>query len=376
LQWGEQSVKRVVAPCITAVVLLAMALPVASAAPARLLWTAQHSPTAADLADISCASPSDCLAVGSHATIVKTENRGRSWAAVSTPYGKAHPAASFVSVRCPAIGVCWVLAAPNVVLRTIDAGRTWQAHTFALRVLQDGYYVSGLTRLACPTRQICYATAPPLDYLSTYFARSAVVFKTSDGNRTWQYLGIPLSVPCPGGSCPSQERPGLQYEGVGYVLQWISCQSALSCRAGGDTFIGSHQGFAGAVIRTDNGGRTWTLMHSGLDANVGTCPTTSICTGVFYQPDSPNHDIDLMRSTDGGLSWSSTSISTALTSIACAGPTFCELAGPHGALAMAIARRVFVQRSPTRRDLSAVACPRMDACYAVGAGGTILARTR
>jgi photosystem II stability/assembly factor-like uncharacterized protein len=270
--------------------------------------------------------------------------------------------------------VCSVLAAPNVVLRTVDAGRIWQAHTFPLRVLRDGYYVSGLTRLACPTRQVCYAVGWPLDYYTTYFARSAAVFKTSDGNRTWQQLGIPLSVPCPSGSCPSQERPGLQYESVGYVLQWISCESAQRCRAGGDTFIGSHQGFASAVIPTDNGGRTWTLMHAGLDANIGTCPTTSSCTGVFYQPDSPNHDTYLIRSTDGGLSWNSKRISTVLTAIACAGPTFCELAGPRGALAMGIGLQLFVQRSPTRRDLAAVACPRIDACYAVGAGGTVLAR--
>ena len=138
--------------------------------------------------------------------------------------------------------------------------------------------------------------------------------------------------------------------------------------------MGSHEGFSSAVIRTDDGGRTWTLVHSNFDANIGTCPTTSICTGVFYQPDSPNHDIYLMRSTDGGLSWSSKSISPVLTSIACNGPTFCELAGPRGALAMAIGSQLFVQRSPTRRDLAAVACPRIGACYAVGAGGTVLAR--
>ena len=202
---------------------------------------------------------------------------------------------------------------------------------------------------------------------------SSAIFKTSDGNRTWQQLGIPLSVPCPG-SCPSQQSPGVSYEVVGYELQWISCQSARSCRAGGDTFIGSHQGFASAVIRTDNGGRTWTLVHSGIDVTIGTCPNPSICTGVFYQPDSPNHDIYLMRSTDGGLSWSWKLIFIVLTSIACVGPTFCALAGPHGAVATAGALQRSVQRSPTHRDLAAVACPGVSACYAVGKGGTVLAR--
>src|SRR5579884_1800733 len=152
--------KCIVTAFVTTLVIVSAGavLPVASAAPAHRqpLWTRQHSPTASDLVDISCASTSECFAVGAHATIIKTENGGRSWTTVSTPYGNAHPAASFVSVRCPATGVCSVLAAPNVVLRTADDGRTWQAHTFfSLRVLHQGYHLSGLTRLACPTRQVC-----------------------------------------------------------------------------------------------------------------------------------------------------------------------------------------------------------------------------
>jgi hypothetical protein len=53
-----------------------------------------------------------------------------------------------------------------------------------------------------------------------------------------------------------------------------------------------------------------------------------------------------------------------------------ELAGPHGELAMAVEMSLSVQASPISRDLKAVACPRVSACNAVGASGTILARRR
>lgn len=102
---------------------------------------------------------------------------------------------------------------------------------------------------------------------STWFTHSAAILQTGDGGKSWRRLAIPPSVICPGDCGPTHQR-------VGYGLQWISCQSDKSCRAGGDTFIGSHEGFSSAIIRSDTAGRTWTLVRSGFDANIGTCPTT------------------------------------------------------------------------------------------------------
>jgi hypothetical protein len=107
---------------------------------------------------------------------------------------------------------------------------------------------------------------------------------------------------------------------------------------------------------------------------MATCPTTSICTGVFYQPFTPNVGPYLHRTTNGGSSWSTKDMTAILTSIACSGTSFCELAGPRGKLAMTVGMSLSMQASPTARDLTAVACPRVSACYAVGAKGTILAR--
>jgi photosystem II stability/assembly factor-like uncharacterized protein len=323
-------------------------------------WGLQKSHTSADLADISCSSVSACVAVGANATIVKTTNAGKTWTLVSNQYSVVHPSTVFSSVRCPATGVCSVLAPPDTVLRTLDGGKTWRASTIPLSPL-----LAGITWLACPTRMVCFATASPGGSTFTWFTHSAAIFETSDGSRSWQRLQIPSRVPCPG-DCGEPT--------VGYDLQWISCQNAQSCRAGGDTFIGSHEGYASAVLRTANGGATWQLVHHSFDANIGTCPTVSICSGIFYQPQTPNVGPYLTRTTDAGTTWTSKSIHPVFTAIACSGKSFCQLVGPSGRVAMATGMKLTPEISPTTRNLNAVACPRAGVCYAVGQHGTIVAR--
>jgi photosynthesis system II assembly factor YCF48-like protein len=327
-------------------------------------WVLQRSNTAADLYDISCSSASECVAIGG-ATMLRTVNGGKTWRRVAVPYTRVDPIVGDLrAIRCPAPGVCSMVAGKDLVLRTSNGGQTWQTRHVSLSP-----QLAGLNHLACPTRLVCFATASPSGPSGTWFNHSAAVFKTGDTGRTWRRLSIPPSVICPG-DC------GSTHPTVGYDLQWISCQNAASCRAGGDTFIGSHEGYAGAVIRTDDGGRSWQLVHQGFDPNIATCPTRLVCTGVFYLPNSPNQTPALERSVDGGKTWTNRRVRVAVAAIACTGSTFCELAGPHGALAMSIDARLFTQASPAAGDLNSVACPRMGACYAVGTNGTILARKR
>lgn len=359
--WEQQLRFFVVASIIASLTVSGLPSSVRAGGPSRNggRWVVQHSPVTTNLANISCASASECVAVGASATMIRTVNAGTTWKSLSSPYGRTHPSASFTSVRCPVPGVCSVLAVPNVILHTTDGGRTWNKHTITLPST-----LSQLGHLACPTRDVCFVTASPSGNTFSWFTHSSAIFKTADGNKTWQRLTTHAFVPCPG-DCNNLP--------VGFDLQWISCQNGQSCRAGGDSFIGSHEGYASGVLRTDNGGATWKLVNQNIfGPNYGTCPTVSVCTGVYYEPQTPTYGPDLDRSTDGGRKWTVKPIKPVLTSIACTGSSFCELAGPHGKLAMAIGLILTQQASPTTRDLNAVACPTVHACYAVGAAGTTL----
>lgn len=306
-----------------------------------------------------------CVAVGANAAIIRTINGGKTWTSVQSSYGSTNPSTPFVSVRCPVASVCSIIAGPNVVLHTTNGGQTWQAQTIALPVP-----LSRLGHLACPTRGVCFATAPSPS-ADLWYGHPAALFTISHAKKTWRRLAIPSSLPCPG-DCQANHPT------VGLPLQWISCQTAQNCVAGGITFVGAgHNGYAAAVIRTSNGGATWRLVNQGFIPNIATCPTTSICTGIFYEPRSPTHGPFLQRSIDGGKTWSPwgpTPTLRVLTAIACSGKTFCGLAGPHGRVATARGLTLAPETSPTTRNLSAVACPKPGTCYAVGAVGTILAR--
>lgn len=320
-------------------------------------WTLQNSHVTANLLDVSCSSPLQCMAVGARSVVITTTDGGRTWKRAVTAYGTA----VFTGVRCPAAGVCNVLDPPNTILRTTNFGRSWGEITIPLTS-----QFSGLGKLACPTRPVCFVTASPSGNPFTWYTHSAAIFKTSTGGNFWQREPIPSRVTCPG-SCGPQRV-------IGYDLQWISCQSAQSCRAGGSTFIGSHEGWASGVLRTDNGGTSWGLANSNSAPDIATCPTTSVCTGIYYQPTTPNGGPYFQRSTNSGAGWTIKSISTVFSAIACAGPSFCALAGPHGKLATALKMQISPQTSPTTHDLSAIACPRQNTCYAVGAHGTIVVR--
>lgn len=254
-----------------------------------------------------------------------------------------------------------MIDSPNIVVRTADGGKTWQQHKIMLPAT-----LSGLGHIACPSKKVCFVTASPSGNTETWFTHSAAIYRTSDGGQSWNQLRIAARVPCTG-DCATR---------VGYDLQWISCQSEQACRAGGSTFIGSHEGFANAVIATRNGGQTWALVSTLFVPNIATCPTTKVCTGVFNEPTSPDTSNSLLDSGDGGHTWNRILMHSPLTAIACSGSDFCELGGLHGTLAMSLDGNLLPQRSPTTQNLNAMACPRSTSCFAVGDKGTIVARLK
>ncbi len=346
----KQRTALALAPVVAALVCIPLhAAPVRAATSPH--WVKQRSGTVRRLNAISCPTRRDCFAAGNHGMILRTRNAGRKWRSLLNP--ATGTGRALVAVRCPVPSVCAVVAPPNQILRTVDGGGTWRTISFTLPA-----GIKSLGAIACPTRPVCYVLGRPQNFVN----HASAIFKTANGGKSWVQESVPTNIPCVG-DCST----------VGYELSWISCQGPKSCLSGGSQFIDSHEGYSSLTLATTNGA-LWGLRNKQQGPDAAACPTASTCTGICWQPGSVDPGPDLMRTTSGGTTWSFRAITPVYRAVACAGPTFCELAGSNGALGLATGSSVAAQKSPTSQTLFGVACPRKRACYAVGNGGVILAR--
>jgi photosystem II stability/assembly factor-like uncharacterized protein len=137
-------------------------------------------------------------------------------------------------------------------------------------------------------------------------------------------------------------RPGPQ----GNDLHSIACASAATCVAVGD---------AGTLLRTSDGGSTWSLSatHLGENLNGVACPTAMMCIAV-------GDGGTLFTSTDGGGTWryQSGAPRVTLSAVACLTATACVAVGDGGAITRTTDGGVTWQgpTSPTTLDLTSVWC--------------------
>jgi hypothetical protein len=101
-------------------------------------------------------------------------------------------------------------------------------------------------------------------------------------------------------------------------------------------------GIDGTVLATADGGDTWTSRPTGTDWDLAgiTCPTSNVCLAV-------GHGGTILATADGGISWAGRSSATS--------PWMRSLKCPDGSSC-----------------LTAIACPTVSHCLAVGINGTVL----
>jgi photosystem II stability/assembly factor-like uncharacterized protein len=356
-----------------------------TSAPASL-WEVQGSGTQQALYGISCFDALRCKAVGAGGTLLYTKNGGSTWRAQHNPLGGS--STILYRITCVGQSTCYVIGRPDLILVTHNGGVTWSTHRIPLPgstgQLTDSNCVSGqvfdlrgrlalcrlgLLDLSCINTRICYvvATVRVQGQIGTL---GAAVYLTSDGGSTWIKQRIPATAPCSGDCGP----PGAR---VPYPLEWISCGLGLPCRAGGSTFIGSHEGYATLTIKAEKPGAPWTpVSASGFEPapDSAVCPTATRCYGVWTtSPFAPGNLIWL--STDGGRTWTGVSSGSPRlrNAIACPGARTCYSVGNQGTITTSMNGGPFVaQRSGTSHDLYGVTCVDLRTCFAVGNRGTIV----
>jgi hypothetical protein len=398
-------VRRVFLVLLVVVAMLAAcaALPAQAASPAQVKavqqgWSVQRSGSTATLRDVGCLSTTHCFATGDDGVLLVTTDGGRVWHRQRLP--RTVPAAApLFRVACVAPATCYAIARPDIVLVTHDGGTVWTAHTLPVRVpglavpqadCPDGVVVEvggyqppnppagwvlcglGLLGVSCVNAMDCYAvasnaTAYDVTGTASASAPPASIWLTEDGGVTWTPQRIPYGVRCNGDCGPTSS-----YD---YPLFWVSCAAGGPCWAGGENTVGSHEGFASALMTTPGPGEPWRMAGcAGGDSCVepptdfASCPVSGTCfLAEVANPFSAGTSV----SRNAGLV--SVPVNVYALDIACAATRTCAMAGLFGSITGTTDGTTFrTERSPVKDTLYGITCPSMSVCYAVGAHGTIV----
>lgn len=232
-------------------------------------WQTQPAPNPAAATDsflsaVSCASPSDCIAVGysrdaaNHKSTLTERWNGRSWAIQSTPNATGAADAVLRGVSCSAPGACTAVGASSTGLTSQAFIERWNGTAWLVQIAPLPTDAAGgtLVAVSCVTAASC----------------------TSVGNFTAKSTkaGGALAERWDGAVWTVDPTPGTTLD----FLSAVACTTASSCTAVGQT------GFSEPIAdRWD--GASWAAQTvpspSGAEQAglVGVaCPTTLACTAI------------------------------------------------------------------------------------------------
>lgn len=308
-------------------------------------WTIQTAGTISDLYGISCSTTVACTAVAGN-TIISTTNAGATWTPQTDPLsGSGFDNLASVSClnasSCFAFGTLYGNSLQNTgtVLSTSNGGNTWTSTLSGFA----GYLYSG----SCSNVTSCVAVG--YDFTNNV----AVILATTNAGGTWAQ----------------------QTSGTRNSLYSISCASTQMCTAAG---------FIGTIDQTANGGSTWILYGNPLVNNSVlnglSCPSSTVCYAVGFAF-TGNGNVAIIKTVDGGNTWTvqDSGVPGYLWGIACPSVTVCYTVGASGQILATIDGGVtWVQQAGNNATtLYRIACPSTTVCYAAGGynPGVLLATT-
>ncbi|MGD0254524.1 MAG: DUF4214 domain-containing protein [Acidimicrobiales bacterium] len=330
--------------------------PAAPAAAQPTAWRVVKSypPVPSNLNGVSCASTSDCVAVGqvgSGAVALYSTDGGSTWSTGTVPSEVGESSLSSVSCAstsdCVAVG--YYLNGSSYVgtaLYSTDGGSTWSTGT-----LPGG--VSDLSSVSCASTSDCVAVGQ----VGSGSSEIGATLYSTDGGSTWSTGTLP--------------------GGVSYIssilLHSVSCASTSDCVAVGEVGNGT------VALYSTDGGSTWSTGT--VPSEVGesslssvSCASTSDCVAVggYYGGLT-------LYSTDGGATWGIGSLPSEvklLRSVSCASTSDCVAVGFYslsaGAALYSTDGGVTWSAGTLASEvgiLVSVSCASTSDCFATGEGG-------
>jgi hypothetical protein len=198
-------------------------------------WVIQPTPNPAgtivsNLAAVSCASPSACIAVGSYLdhptgpTLALAESwNGSAWSLLSIPSPAGTRFAALEAVSCSSPDACTATGSysPHPGDPAALAER-WNGHDWTIQSVVTPGIISNLPGVACTSASTCTAVG----FDSNGVGNGQPLAETWDGT-SWQVQKVPLPKGAQGG-----------------VFAAVSCTSAAACTATGSYFASPGGAFA------------------------------------------------------------------------------------------------------------------------------------
>ncbi|HYF77217.1 MAG TPA: hypothetical protein VD973_08805, partial [Symbiobacteriaceae bacterium] len=241
--------------------------------------------------------------------LLRTADGGRTWQEVPLPAGLTpaggiaftSPAKGYVSASGGQVAAGKYMVSEQVVLATEDGGRSWRrifGGSVPIRAIQflDGQH--GLLGGG-----FSHWRVGPV---------SRILYATDDGGLTWRELTRSEDYNA------ASAITGLHFANPGHG--WIEQESGplLYTRDAGQSWGGASEGRYGRrpavlgerlwlpwggeghayIVHTDDGGKTWSILHQRAAAVPGTIQFVTPQTGFI------GTDVGWLKSTDGGESWS------------------------------------------------------------------------
>lgn len=252
-------------------------------------WTRQPLPAGAGAGTVVCLRRGWCLATGGKAPLL-SRDYGHTWALAGR---SAAFSPNVAAVACPTAEDCVAVGGAEgpsngaysfpftypTVATSVDGGLDWRARPPA-----KGWWINAM---ACPGQRACVA-------VGTTNAGVGGAWVTGDFGRAWEEASLPRTV---------------------QTLNSVSCPSDSACAAVGSTVAGT-----AVALTSSDGGMTWALARvpKGLASLASvSCATARLCVGVgsiavhFSVPPGGHlgvGDIEagsgaLITSDDGGRTW-------------------------------------------------------------------------
>ncbi|MFN6074168.1 MAG: WD40/YVTN/BNR-like repeat-containing protein [Fluviicola sp.] len=218
-------------------------------------WTTQASGTTNALHETFFTSDTQGWAVGASGTILTTSNGGTTWTAQTSGTTQTLRSVYFITSS-----EGYACGEAGVVLKTTNGGTTWTALTSG-----TSQHLNDITSVSTTEFAICGA--------------NGTVLNSTDSGNTWT---LELSF-------TTENLNAVSFSGTTQTLRSVY-------------FITSSEGYAcgdaGVVLKTINGGTTWTALTSGTSQHLN--DITSVSTSEFAICGTKG---TVLNSTDSGNTW-------------------------------------------------------------------------